>query len=44
MVSARAEPYKAIVERFRASKLDIPFPVRELRQLRRCMNGTGSGA
>jgi small-conductance mechanosensitive channel len=33
MVSARAEPYKAIVERFRASKLDIPFPVRELRQL-----------
>jgi len=43
-VSARAELYKVIVERFRASKIDIPFPVRELRQLRRCMSGTGSGA
>jgi small conductance mechanosensitive channel len=33
MVSARAELYKAIVERFRASKIDIPFPVREVRLL-----------
>ena len=27
MVSARAELYKAIIERFRASKIDIPFPL-----------------
>jgi len=33
MVNARAELYKAIVERFRASKIDIPFPVREVRLL-----------
>jgi small conductance mechanosensitive channel len=33
MVSARAELYKAIVERFRASKIDIPFPMREVRLL-----------
>ena len=39
MVSARDELCKAIVERFRASKIDIPFPVRELCQLRRCMAG-----
>src|SRR6266403_5066373 len=31
MVNARAELYKAIVERFWASKIDIPFPVREVR-------------
>jgi small conductance mechanosensitive channel len=34
MVSARAELYKAIVERFRASKIDIPLPLREVRLLR----------
>jgi small conductance mechanosensitive channel len=34
MISARAELYKAIVERFRASEIDIPFPVREVRMLR----------
>jgi small conductance mechanosensitive channel len=34
MVSARAELYKAVVERFRASKIDVPFPVREVRLLR----------
>jgi small conductance mechanosensitive channel len=34
MISARAELYKAIVERFRASKIEIPFPVREVRLLR----------
>jgi len=33
MVNARAELYKAIVERFRASKIDIPLPVREVRLL-----------
>jgi small conductance mechanosensitive channel len=33
MVGARAELYKAIVERFRASKIDIPFPLREVRLL-----------
>src|SRR5882724_1987941 len=33
MVNARAELYKAIVERFRASKIDIPFPLREVRLL-----------
>jgi small conductance mechanosensitive channel len=33
MVSAKAELYKAIVERFRASKIDIPFPLREVRLL-----------
>ncbi len=33
MVSARAELYQEIVERFRASKIDIPFPVREVRLL-----------
>jgi small conductance mechanosensitive channel len=34
MVSARGELYKAIVERFRASKIDIPFPLRKVRLLR----------
>jgi len=33
MVSTRAELYKAIVERFRASKIDIPFPLREIRMI-----------
>lgn len=33
MVSARTELYQEIVERFRASKIDIPFPVREVRLL-----------
>ena len=33
MVGARAELYKTIVERFRASKIDTPFPVREVRLL-----------
>ncbi|MBI3064473.1 MAG: mechanosensitive ion channel [Deltaproteobacteria bacterium] len=33
MVSARAELYQAIVERFRAGKIDIPFPQREVRLL-----------
>jgi small conductance mechanosensitive channel len=33
MVSARAELYQAIVERFRAGKIDIPFPHREVRLL-----------
>ena len=33
VVSARAELYKAIVERFRASNIEIPFPVREVRLL-----------
>jgi len=32
-VAARAELYQAIVERFRASKIDIPFPLREVRLL-----------
>ncbi len=30
MIAARAGLYQAIVERFRASKIDIPFPVREV--------------
>jgi small-conductance mechanosensitive channel len=34
MINARAELYKAIVERFRASKIDIPFPKSEVRLLR----------
>jgi small conductance mechanosensitive channel len=33
MIIARAELYQAILERFRASKIDIPFPVREVRLL-----------
>lgn len=33
MVTARAELYQAIVERFRASKIEIPFPLREVRLL-----------
>lgn len=33
MISARAELYQAIVERFRASKIDIPFPLRQVRLL-----------
>jgi small conductance mechanosensitive channel len=33
MVSARAELYQEIVDRFRSSKIDIPFPVREVRLL-----------
>jgi small conductance mechanosensitive channel len=31
MVRAKAELYKAIVERFRASNIEIPFPLREIR-------------
>jgi small conductance mechanosensitive channel len=34
MISARAELYQTILERFRASKIVIPFPVREVRLLR----------
>ena len=33
VIKARAELYKAILERFRASKIDIPFPQREIRLL-----------
>jgi small conductance mechanosensitive channel len=33
MNTARADLYRAIVERFRASKIEIPFPVREVRVL-----------
>jgi small conductance mechanosensitive channel len=33
MITARAALYQAIVERFRASKIEIPFPVREVRVL-----------
>jgi len=33
IVSAEAELYHAIVERFRAGKIDIPFPQREVRLL-----------
>ena len=33
MISARADLYQAIVERFRASKINIPFSVREVRLL-----------
>lgn len=33
LATARAELYQAIVERFRASKIDIPFPLREVRLL-----------
>jgi small conductance mechanosensitive channel len=33
MINARAELYQAILERFRASKIDIPFPLREVRLL-----------
>jgi small conductance mechanosensitive channel len=33
VVTARAELYEAILERFRASKIDIPFPQREIRLL-----------
>ncbi|HEV8726435.1 MAG TPA: mechanosensitive ion channel family protein, partial [Candidatus Binatia bacterium] len=33
MIIARAELYQAILERFRASKIDIPFPLREVRLL-----------
>ena len=33
MITARAELYQAIIERFRASKIDIPFPQREVRLL-----------
>ena len=32
MITARAALYQAIVERFRASKIEIPFPVREVRR------------
>ena len=31
MATARGELYQAIVERFRTSKIEIPFPVREVR-------------
>ena len=31
IVRAKAELYKAIVERFRASNIEIPFPLREIR-------------
>jgi small conductance mechanosensitive channel len=33
MITARAELYQTIIERFRASKIDIPFPQREVRLL-----------
>jgi small conductance mechanosensitive channel len=33
VVTARAELYQAILERFRARKIDIPFPQREVRLL-----------
>jgi len=33
MVTARAELYQAIVEQFRTSKIEIPFPVREVRMM-----------
>jgi len=33
VIKARAELYKAILERFRASKIEIPFPQREIRLL-----------
>jgi len=33
VIKARAELYKAVLERFRASKIDIPFPQREIRLL-----------
>ena len=33
MITARAELYQAIVEQFRASKIEIPFPAREVRLL-----------
>ena len=33
MITARAELYRAIVEKFRASKIEIPYPVREVRML-----------
>jgi small conductance mechanosensitive channel len=33
MITARAELYQAIVEQFRASKIEIPFPVREVHLL-----------
>jgi small-conductance mechanosensitive channel len=32
-VDARAEIYKAIADRFRASRIEIPFPQREVRLL-----------
>jgi small conductance mechanosensitive channel len=31
VITARAELYQAIVERFRTSKIEIPFPMREVR-------------
>jgi small conductance mechanosensitive channel len=34
VVTAKAELYHAIVERFRANKIEIPFPVREVRLTR----------
>ena len=37
---AQAELYQAIVERFRARRIDIPFPQREVRLL----NGSFAGA
>jgi len=33
MATAKAELYRAIVERFRADKIEIPYPVREVRVL-----------
>jgi small-conductance mechanosensitive channel len=38
--STPAELYQAIVERFRARRIDIPFPQREVRLL----NGSFAGA
>jgi small conductance mechanosensitive channel len=35
VVTARAELYQALLERFRASKIDIPFPQKEVRPARR---------
>jgi small conductance mechanosensitive channel len=34
VVAAKAELYQAIVERFRASNIEIPFPLREVRLLK----------
>lgn len=34
VAAAKAELYQAIVERFRASKIEIPFPLREVRLLK----------
>jgi small conductance mechanosensitive channel len=33
MVTAKAEIYQAVVEKFQSRKIDIPFPQREVRLL-----------